>query len=80
MIDGNVVLVSKRKYSVYLISYSIVRFALEYLRGDDRGAHLLSMTPSQIISLIVLTVVLLLKFTYYKKHRSRKSKKTPLRS
>lgn len=39
---------------IYLASYGIFRFCLEFLRGDDRGEFLLGMSPSQFWSLIMI--------------------------
>lgn len=54
---------------IYMISYGIWRFLIEYLRGDDRGAFLIRfLSPSQFTSLlliaggIVLFVILLKKY------------------
>ncbi len=47
----------KKRISVYLISYSIFRFFIEYLRGDNRGYFFLSIfSPSQIISVFMLII------------------------
>lgn len=35
----------------YVTCYSLMRFALEFFRGDFRGAYMLGMSPSQLISL-----------------------------
>lgn len=49
---------------VYLISYGVWRFLIEFIRGDDRGAFFLNLSPSQwfaIISIIfgvTLTVLI----------------------
>ena len=41
----------------YLTSYGVFRFFLEYLRGDYRGASLVSfLTPSQLIALVAVGV------------------------
>ena len=52
----------KCKYtiSIYLLSYGIFRFLLEFIRGDERGSYFLSLSPSQWISIIavVLSIVL----------------------
>jgi len=40
---------------LYCILYSTARFCLEFLRGDDRGASPLGLSPSQWISIIVFT-------------------------
>ena len=44
---------SKNKFRTYLFSYSTIRFLLEFLRGDDRGAVSGYLSPSQLISIIV---------------------------
>lgn len=45
---------------LYLFTYGIFRFCLEYLRGDDRGGLILNLSPSQFISLLaILTSVIL---------------------
>lgn len=69
-----IVLVTYKKFkgtnktiALYLVLYSIVRFALEFFRGDDiRGIMLLS--TSQWIS-IVLFVVGIILFIYEKKNK-----------
>lgn len=35
----------------YVTCYSLVRFTLEFFRGDFRGAYVLGMSPSQLIAL-----------------------------
>ena len=56
----------KFKYSnaeIYLISYGIFRFILEFWRGDDRGSTGLFFSPSQILSIVlVITGVLIILF------------------
>ncbi|MCB4791099.1 MAG: prolipoprotein diacylglyceryl transferase [Elusimicrobia bacterium] len=45
-------------FAVYLFLYGILRFHVEFLRGDDRGGFLFNLSPSQLISiLMVLTGV-----------------------
>ena len=44
----------KYNICIYLSSYGIFRFFLEFLRGDDRGFTLLSLSPSQLISILAL--------------------------
>jgi len=52
-----------KNLQVYLIAYGIFRFALEFLRGDDRGETGLPVTPSQLMCLIgVILGVLLILF------------------
>lgn len=44
-----------KKYGVVMLSYAggyaAIRFAAEFLRGDDRGGVLLGLSPSQLIAL-----------------------------
>ena len=44
----------KYNLSLYLISYGIWRFVIEFFRGDDRGAFLLNLSPSQFWSIIMV--------------------------
>ena len=39
---------------LYLLSYGIFRFCLEFLRGDNRGAFLSSLSPSQWFSVVAV--------------------------
>ncbi len=45
----------KSEYSavIYLYTYSIFRFIIEFVRDDPRGAFLFGLSPSQIISIIM---------------------------
>jgi len=45
--DGQIV-------ALYLVLYSVKRFFVEYLRGDFRGNELFGLTPTQIISSVML--------------------------
>ncbi len=40
-------------FAVYIGFYSLARFVIEFFRGDDRGGFILSLSPSQWISLAV---------------------------
>jgi phosphatidylglycerol:prolipoprotein diacylglycerol transferase len=53
--DGQVIL-------IYLMSYSVVRFFLEFLRGDANGRVLGSLSTSQLIAVIGFPVCLFLYF------------------
>lgn len=44
----------RHNMSVYLISYGIFRFFIEYLRGDHRGEFVAGLTPSQFWSLLMV--------------------------
>ena len=42
---------------VYLIAYGVWRFVIEYARGDERGATIVSfLSPSQLIAVILFAV------------------------
>lgn len=54
-------------FAFYLIFYGIMRFMLEFVRGDERGGFLLGFSPGQIISFIaVIAGIYILDFV--KKH------------
>ena len=45
---------------VYFLSYGVLRFLLEFLRGDDRGFMWMSLSISQWISLIIFPIAFLM--------------------
>ena len=56
--------------AIYLYSYSIIRFALEFFRGDTERGSFMRLSTSQIISIIILlilSVLILLRRKYIKK-------------
>lgn len=60
----------RHNMSVYLIAYGIFRFAVEFLRDDDRGQFVSGISPSQFwsLSMILVGIVLwILLARYYKK-------------
>lgn len=54
----------KGKYNmpIYMLAYSIWRFLIEFVRGDDRGAFVGSLYPSQTQSLFLIAVAIGLFF------------------
>ena len=44
----------KHNMSVYLITYGIFRFLVEYLRGDHRGEFVAGISPSQFWSILMV--------------------------
>ena len=54
---------------IYLISYSIIRFILEFFRGDEARGFLMGLSTSQFISLIIFTccMVILIRKKIIKK-------------
>lgn len=43
--------------AVYLYAYSVIRFILEYFRGDKERGSLLAFSTSQIISILIIIAV-----------------------
>lgn len=54
----------KNTFFIYLTAYSVFRFFIEFLRDDSRGVALNQdmFTPSQLISIVTLLVVIFLIF------------------
>ena len=42
--------------AAYIFGYAGLRFAVEFLRGDDRGAFTLGLSPSQWVALAAVVV------------------------
>lgn len=49
-------------FALYLVAYGLLRFVLEFLRGDYGEHRLLGLTPGQPVSLVVLAAGLALWF------------------
>lgn len=64
---------NKFKYTmcIYLSSYGIFRFLIEYIRGDDRGAFIPGISPSQMFSIAAITISIVL-FIFLKKKSTQK--------
>lgn len=45
---------SYQTLAIYLFSYGVFRFAIEFIRGDHRGAFVGSLSPSQTLSLVMV--------------------------
>ncbi|MBR5031966.1 MAG: prolipoprotein diacylglyceryl transferase [Clostridia bacterium] len=46
----------KRRFMNYLILYPVCRFVIEFWRGDDRGSTGFFLSPSQLVSLLILVI------------------------
>ena len=59
----------KHNLSLYLISYGIFRFLIEYLRGDERGELVGFISPSQFLSIFMVLggIALIFMFNYFYK-------------
>lgn len=44
--------------ALYVIGYSVIRFGIEFFRGDFRGEYILGLSPSQCIALAAVLVTL----------------------
>ena len=60
--------VFKFKYnmSLYLVSYGIWRFVIEYFRADYRGNFIPGLSPSQFWSIIMVILGIVIFFVYHK--------------
>ena len=65
---------SKYNLPLYMIAYGVFRFLIEFIRGDDRGAFILGMSPSQFWSILLvaggIAVIFLLNYLYKKQNES----------
>lgn len=61
-------------FVIYLASYGIFRFLIEFIRGDDRGFFFLSLSPSQWISIFMILLSIVL-FILQRKHILMNTKK-----
>ena len=48
----------------YIFAYSLMRFIIEFFRGDFRGNFVLGLSPSQCISLVAATIAFVLWFKF----------------
>jgi len=53
-------------FVLYMLLYSILRFCVEFLRGDDRGQFLFYLSPAQNISIVIFVIAVIL-LVYNKK-------------
>lgn len=54
--------------SIYLCAYGIFRYHIEFIRGDDRGAFFLSLSPSQWFSIVAILASIILFIILFKKY------------
>ncbi|MEI7482293.1 MAG: prolipoprotein diacylglyceryl transferase [Elusimicrobiota bacterium] len=65
-IFGGIVWLSRRErplpggviLAAYMLAYSILRFLVEFLRGDDRGGAWLGLSPAQTLSVIAASAAI----------------------
>lgn len=56
---------------VYLYSYSVFRFLIEFVRDDPRGAFVLGLSPSQIICLIMFISAIVLNVLLIRRKKTQ---------
>lgn len=57
--------------AIYLYAYAVVRFILEYFRGDKERGSFLAFSTSQIISLLIITFVTIFIIMVRKKNKAK---------
>lgn len=57
-------------FPTYLASYGVFRFLIEFIRGDDRGAYFLSLSPSQWFSIFSVIIAIILVIYFVKKRKN----------
>jgi phosphatidylglycerol---prolipoprotein diacylglyceryl transferase len=45
---------SYQTFAIYLFSYGVFRFCIEFIRGDHRGAFVGSLSPSQTLAIVMV--------------------------
>ena len=58
-------LVKKNRFVTFVFAYAVMRFIIEFWRGDDRGAYVGALSPSQFVSVLIvaaMTVWLLVSY------------------
>ena len=66
----------KHNMSLYLVSYGIFRFLLEFIRGDHRGELLGFISPSQTWSALMVVLGVALYFLTDRFYKKKSAKKT----
>lgn len=57
--------------AVYLYAYAVIRFILEYFRGDKERGSLLAFSTSQIISILIIAFVTVFIIMVRKKNKAK---------
>ncbi len=69
---------SKDTMAIYLVSYGIWRFIIEFFRADERGSFIGNITPSQFWSIIMVIagIAIFFIYRYFDKKIEDKQKET----
>ena len=66
----------KHNLSLYLVSYGIFRFLIEYVRADHRGEFVAGISPSQFWGIIMVVAGVALYFALWYLEKRKKGKQT----
>ena len=66
----------KHNLSLYLVSYGIFRFLIEYVRADHRGEFVTGISPSQFWGIIMIVAGVALYLTLWLLEKRKKGKQT----
>ena len=71
---------SKDNMAIYLVSYGIWRFVIEFLRDDRRGGFIPGISPSQFWSIIMVVggIAIFFIYRYFDNKIENKQKETPI--
>ena len=53
-------------FVLYMLMYSILRFVVEFFRGDDRGVFIFGLSIAQNISIVIFIIAIIIVFSKYK--------------
>lgn len=56
---------------IYLLAYGVWRFLIEFIRGDDRGAFFIHLSPSQWFSIMAIIASVVIGIRIYQKTTSK---------
>ena len=68
---GFLQVIGKCEFPLYIILYGIYRYLIEYLRFDNRGATSLGISPSQLMSILIVVAGVVLLGLYIYLHKKK---------
>lgn len=73
------ILIRKHNFLIYCFSYPIMRFCIEFLRGDNRGGYIGALSPSQFISVLIVGGAIIFCLIRFFRSQHEKRKRQPKR-
>lgn len=61
----------KYNLPLFLLFYGLFRYLIEFIRGDERGAFIAGMSPSQFWSIVMMVIAVPLAVLLYYMHKKR---------